>query len=280
MTKLIVLDQSLNSMTEFKQMIGRGTRLREKEGKTHFMIMDFRGVTRLFADPDWDGPIEQNEDYNPNKKTKDPKTPPTPPSDPSEPPNPPEYKPFVDVNGCTVKVINKTVSVYDADGKLLKTESVIDYTKHSITEEYATLDAFINKWTSEAKKETINKEFRERGIDLEALKAEQNMSDVDDFDFICHVAYNAKPLTRRERANNVKKRDFFSKYSGAAKNVLETLLEKYADSSIYDIEKTDILRIDPLNKFGKPSKIAQLFGGKDGYFAVLRELEKELYKAG
>lgn len=280
MTKLIVLDQSLNSMTEFKQIIGRGTRLREKEGKTHFMIMDFRGVTRLFADPDWDGPIEQNEDYDPNKKTKDPKTPPTPPSDPSEPPNPPEYKPFVDVNGCTVKVINKTVSVYDADGKLLKTESVIDYTKHSITEEYATLDAFINKWTSEAKKETINKEFRERGIDLEALKAEQNMSDVDDFDFICHVAYNAKPLTRRERANNVKKRDFLSKYSGATKNVLETLLEKYADSSIYDIEKTDILRIDPLNKFGKPSKIAQLFGGKDGYFAVFRELEKELYKAG
>lgn len=277
MTKLIVLDQSLNSMTEFKQIIGRGTRLREKEGKTHFMIMDFRGVTRLFADPDWDGPIEINPGFDPNKSGGGQKKPPVTP--PVLPP-PSEYKPFVDTNGCTVKIINKTVSVYDADGKLLKTESVIDYTKHSITEEYATLDAFINKWTSEAKKETINKEFRERGIDLEALKAEQNMSDVDDFDFICHVAYNAKPLTRRERANNVKKRDFLSKYSGAAKNVLEALLEKYADSSIYDIEKTDILRIDPLNKFGKPSKIAQLFGGKDGYFAVLRELEKELYKAG
>lgn len=280
MTKLIVLDQSLNSMTEFKQIIGRGTRLREKEGKTHFMIMDFRGVTRLFADPDWDGPIEIDTGYDPNKKSGGKKTtPPTPPV-PPEPPVDPQYKPFVDASGCTVKIINKTVSVYDADGKLLKTESVIDYTKHSITEEYSTLNDFINKWTSEAKKETINQEFRERGIDIEALKAEQNMSEVDDFDFICHIAYNAKPLTRRERANNVKKRDFLSKYNGVAKEVLEALLEKYADSSVYDIEKTDVLKIDPLNKFGKPSKIAQLFGGKDGYFMAIRELESEIYKEG
>lgn len=280
MTKLIVLDQSLNSMTEFKQIIGRGTRLREKEGKTHFMIMDFRGVTRLFADPDWDGPIEIDTGYDPNKKSGGKKTtPPTPPV-PPEPPVDPQYKPFVDASGCTVKIINKTVSVYDADGKLLKTESVIDYTKHSITEEYSTLNDFINKWTSEAKKETINQEFRERGIDIEALKAEQNMSEVDDFDFICHIAYNAKPLTRRERANNVKKRDFLSKYNGVAKEVLEALLEKYADSGVYDIEKADVLKIDPLNKFGKPSKIAQLFGGKDAYFAAVRELENELYKAG
>ena len=280
MTKLIVLDQSLNSMTEFKQIIGRGTRLREKEGKTHFMIMDFRGVTRLFADPDWDGPIEIDTGYDPNKKSGGKKTtPPTPPVSP-EPPVDPQYKPFVDASGCTVKIINKTVSVYDADGKLLKTESVIDYTKHSITEEYSTLNDFINKWTSEAKKETINQEFRERGIDIEALKAEQNMSEVDDFDFICHIAYNAKPLTRRERANNVKKRDFLSKYNGVAKEVLEALLEKYADSGVYDIEKADVLKIDPLNKFGKPSKIAQLFGGKDGYFMAIRELESEIYKEG
>ena len=128
--------------------------------------------------------------------------------------------------------------------------------------------------------ETINQEFRERGIDIEALKAEQNMSEVDDFDFICHIAYNVKPLTRRERANNVKKRDFLSKYNGVAKEVLEALLEKYADSSVYDIEKTDVLKIDPLNKFGKPSKIAQLFGGKDGYFMAIRELESEIYKEG
>lgn len=278
MTKLIVLDENISSMTEFKQIIGRGTRLREKDGKTHFVVMDFRGVSRLFADPAWDGPVEQVEGYDGGKeqgKTKHGGT--TPPVSPKPPVVP---KPFVDVNGCPVSIINKTVSVYDVDGKLLRQESVIDYTKHNIVGEYASLDDFISHWTSEEKKETIQASFREKGIDLDALKAEQNMSDVDDFDFIIHVAFNQKPLTRRERANNVKKRDFLSKYSGAAREVLEALLDRYMDNGVYEIEKTEVLKIDPFSKYGKPSRIAQLFGGKEGYMNAVKELENEIYRAG
>ncbi len=278
MTKLIVLDQMIGSMTEFKQIIGRGTRLREKEGKTHFVVMDFRNVTRLFADPEWDGPIEQDDDYGKGGKPDGQggggsEPPVVPPVDPKD-------KPIVDENGCTVKVIGKTVSVYDANGKLLRQESIVDYTKSNILGTYSSLDNFIHQWTAEEKKEAIKEALLERGIDLEAMKADQNMSEVDDFDFICHVAFDRKPLTRRERANNVKKRDFLSKYSGAAREVLEALLDKYMNTGIYEIEKTEILKIDPFKKFGKPSKIAQYFGGKEGYLKAIRELEQELYKAG
>jgi type I restriction enzyme R subunit len=276
MTKLIVLDQMIGSMTEFKQIIGRGTRLREKEGKTHFMVMDFRNVTRLFADPDWDGPIEQDDDYG-NGGTKPvgtgPVTPPGPGPDPKE-------KPIVDEHGCIVKVIGKTVSVYDANGKLLRQESIIDYTKSNILGSYASLDNFIRQWSAEEKKESIKDLLLERGIDLERMKADQSMADVDDFDFICHVAFDQKPLTRRERANNVKKRDFLSKYQGLAREVLEALLDKYMNIGIYEIEKTEILKLDPFRKFGKPSKIAQFFGGKVGYLQAIKELEEELYKVG
>ena len=140
------------------------------------------------------------------------------------------------------------------------------------------MDNFIWQWTAEEKKEKIQALFRERGIDLDALKADQGMSDVDDFDFICHVAFDKKPLTRKERANNVKKRDFLSKYSGSAKEVLEALLEKYMNTGIYEIESTEILKLDPLKKFGAPSKIVAMFGGKDGYLQAIKELEEELYK--
>lgn len=277
MVKLIVLDQMINSMTEFKQIIGRGTRIREKEGKTHFTVMDFRGVSRLFADPAWDGPIEQDEDYDSNFKPT--QYVPRPEYPPAVKEDPLEYKPYVDVDGCEVHVINKTVSIYDASGKLLRQESIIDYTRTNILGTYASLDNFIQQWTAEEKKEKIQDLFRERGIDLDMLKADQGMSDVDDFDFICHVAFDKKPLTRRERANNVKKCDFFSKYSGAAREVLEALLEKYMKSGIYEIESTDILKLDPLKKYGAPSKIVGLFGGKAGYLKAIKELEKELYKA-
>lgn len=279
MTKLIVLDQMINSMTEFKQIIGRGTRLREKEGKTHFTVMDFRGVTRLFADPDWDGPIEQDENYDPNYHG--PKVVVDPPVYPPiiDPPGPQQPKPYVDASGCEVRIINKTVSVYDTNGKLLRQESIIDYTKTNILGEYASLDSFISQWTAEEKKEKIQELFRERGIDLDALKAEQGMSDVDDFDFICHVAFDKKPLTRKERAENVKKRDFFSKYSGAAREILEALLDKYMNAGIYELESTDILKLDPLKKYGAPSKIVGLFGGKAGYLAAIKELEEEIYRA-
>ena len=273
MTKLIVLDQMIGSMTEFKQIIGRGTRIREKEGKLSFAVMDFRNVTRLFADPEWDGPIEQDDDYGKGGtgtgKTGDGGGNTTPP--------PTVSKSIVDENGCSVEIIGKSVSVYDANGKLLRQESIIDYTKTNITGQYASLDRFIAYWNALQKKEVIQSQLHERGIDLETMKAEQGMSDVDDFDFICHVAYDQKPLTRRERANNVKKRDFLSKYSGVAREVLEALLDKYMNTGIYEIEKTEILKIDPFMKYGKPSKIAQYFGGKDGYLRAVRELEEAIY---
>lgn len=279
MTKLIVLDEMIGSMTEFKQIIGRGTRLREKEGKTHFVVMDFRNVSRLFADPDWDGPIEMNEDFDPEKENDKPvpkKGAGT--SDLPTPPDPKKPKPIVDKDGCRVEIIYKTVSIYDAGGKLLRQESIIDYTKENIRGSYASLDNFIRQWSAEEKKEKIRELLLEHGIDLEALKADQNMTDVDDFDFICHVAFDKKPLTRRERAENVKKRDFLGKYSGAARDVLEALLDKYMNTGIYEIEKTEILRLDPFLKMGKPQKIASYFGGKDGYLKAVKELEQAIYE--
>ena len=275
MTKLIVLDEMIGSMTEFKQIIGRGTRLREKEGKTHFVVMDFRNVTRLFADPDWDGPIQVDPGFGQGGGGGGPE--PVDPPAPPLPPTPPRVKPIVDKNGCRVEIIHKTVSVYDANGKLLRQESITDYTKENVRGEYATLDAFIREWRADPNKTKIRDMLLERGIDLEKMKAEQGMSDVDDFDFICHVAYDKKPLTRRERANNVKKRDFLSRYSGVAREVLEALLDKYMNAGIYEIGKTEILKLDPFLKYGKPAKIAQYFGGKDGYLKAVGELEKELY---
>lgn len=279
MTKLIVLDEMIGSMTEFKQIIGRGTRLREKEGKTHFVVMDFRNVTRLFADPDWDGPIEMNEGFTPGEKqpnTKD--TPVDGEKGGQNLPSDSKQKPIVDRNGCKVQIIHKTVSVYDANGKLLRQESIVDYTKENILGEYASLDNFIRQWSVQEKKEQIRDLLRERGIDLENLKADQNMSDVDDFDFICHIAFDKKPLTRKERANNVKKRDFLSRYSGAAREVLEALLDKYKNTGIYEIEKTEILKLDPFAKLGKPAKIAGYFGGKQGYLKAVKELEQAIYE--
>ena len=276
MTKLIVLDQMIGSMTEFKQIIGRGTRLREKEGKTHFVVMDFRNVSRLFADPDWDGPVEQDEGFDPNGgggPGGDLPVGPNPPVDP-------KIKPIVDGNGCSVHVIGKTVSIYDAKGKLLRQESIVDYTKSNILGEYASLDNFIRQWSAKDKKESIRDLLLERGIDLEAMKKSQNMTEVDDFDFICHVAFDQKPLTRRERANNVKKRDFLNKYKGVARDVLEALLDRYMNTGIYELEKVEVLKLSEFKKFGMPAKIASYFGGKAGYFAAVKELQEEIYKVG
>ncbi|MBR6800825.1 MAG: DEAD/DEAH box helicase family protein [Eubacteriaceae bacterium] len=277
MTKLIVLDEMIGSMTEFKQIIGRGTRLREKEGKTHFVVMDFRNVTRLFADPDWDGPIQIDPGFTPGGKTPKGGDDPVEPPVPVDPPGPKDPKPIVNRDGCKVEIIHKTVSVYDANGKLLRQESIVDYTKENIRGEYASLDNFIRQWSKEEKKEKIKEMLLERGIDLELLKADQDMADVDDFDFICHVAFDKKPLTRKERANNVKKRDFLSKYSGVAREVLEALLDKYMNTGIYEIEKTEILKLDPFLKLGKPAKIAGYFGGKEGYIQAVKELEEAIY---
>ncbi len=274
MTKLIVLDQMITSMTEFKQIVGRGTRLRWNDGKTNFTIMDFRGVTRLFADPEWDGPIEQDPDYDPTKPV--PPKPPVPPGSPKPPPVPVK-KFYVDKNGCKVIIESKSVSIYDIDGKLLKQENIIDYTKSNVRGEYADLSNFIRTWTGAEKKEKIQELLLGRGIDLDIMKKEQNMEDVDDFDFICHVAYDQKPLTRKERAEGVKKQDFFSRYSGAAREVLEILLDKYMNEGIYQIENTKILNLQPFMKFGTPNKIASYFGGKKGYLAAVHSLGNAIY---
>ena len=276
MTKLIVLDKTVESMTTFKQIIGRGTRIREKDGKTHFVVMDFRNVTRLFSDPDWDGPVEQDEGFQHGSSK--PKGGGHGGGGGKEPPVDPVETPIVDKDGCKVKIINKTVSVYDANGKLLRQEDIIDYTRTNIKGEYASLSDFIRKWKASDKKKTIEESFMAMGIDLKVLKADQGMKDVDDFDFICYVAYGKKPLTRKERANNVKKKDFFSKYSADAQAVLDILLDKYMNQGITEVEDIKVLSLADFANYGKPAKIVKLFGGKAQYEAAVRELEANIYE--
>jgi len=279
MTKLIVLDQQIGSMTEFKQIIGRGTRLREKEGKTYFTVMDFRNVTRLFADPDWDGPIEIDPNYPPKEKGPAPYVLPeeSAATGVKEPEPAPRPKPIVAKDGCQVMIINKVVSVYDTNGKLLRTESVTDYTKKSIIDTYATIDTFTTKWQETKKKSDIAEMLKESGIDLAALKRAENMDDVDDFDFICHIAYGKKTLTRHERAEQVKKRDIFSKYGEQARGVLEALLDKYIKEGISELESLTVLENDPFRKLGSKANIVKFFGGKQGYLDAVKELEQHIY---
>lgn len=276
MVKLIVLDQRINSMTEFKQIVGRGTRIREKDGKTHFTLMDFRNITRLFADPDWDGPLEMDENYT-KDKVKPYSQIKEEPSVVSEPEPEHQPKPIVGKDGCTVKVINKVVSIYEANGRLLRTESITDYTRKNINDTYANLDDFIRRWNEAEKKAQITDLLRESGIDLQALKHDRGMDDVDDFDFICHIAYGKKPLTRRERAEHVKKRDVFNKYGAEARKVLEALLDKYANDGITQLENRTVLRLDPFRQMGSPANIAKLFGGKQRYSSAVKELESLIY---
>lgn len=277
MVKLIVLDQRINSMTEFKQIVGRGTRIREKEGKTHFTIMDFRNITRLFADPDWDGPLEVDKGYIPDrvKPTPQPKDDGGEGGDTAH-----EERPIVDRNGCEVRIINKVVSVYDSNGKLLHTESITDYTKKNIKDTYSSLDDFVMRWNAAERKGEIAEMMRESGIDLQALKEDQGMGDVDDFDFICHIAYGKKALTRKERAENVKKRDIFHKYGPQALKVLEALLDKYMNEGISQLENRKVLTLDPFRQMGSPASIAKLFGGNQQYFEAVHELEREIYNVG
>ena len=240
MVKLIALDQRINSMTEFKQIVGRGTRIREKEGKTHFTIMDFRNITRLFADPDWDGPLEVDKGYMPDRAK-----PYTPPKDqPDDGGGVHDVKPIVNRDGCEVKII---------------------------------INDFILHWNAAERKVEITELMRENGIDLQALKHDQGMYDVDDFDFICYIAYGKKPLTRKERAENVKKRDVFHKYGPEAQKVLEALLDKYMNEGISQLENRKVLTLDPFRHMGSPSGIAKLFGGNQQYMAAVKELEDSIY---
>jgi type I restriction enzyme R subunit len=280
MVKLIALDRNIASMTLFKQIVGRGTRLRTEDGKYSFVIMDFRDVTRLFADPDWDGPVEQDPDFGRKKKPGigERKTPYGGEGNGDDDNNKPKSLPVIRPDGCRVYVLNRTISIYDSDGKLLKQEDIIDYTKENVQGTFGSLSAFISTWNREDKKKVIADILAKQGIDLDKLKKSQHMEDVDDFDFICHIAYGQKPLTRRERAEQVKKKDIFHRYGGAAREVLDILLDKYMNLGIKEIEKPEILKMKEFRKYGTPAGIARLFGGRNGFFEAIRELKKELYE--
>lgn len=283
---LIVLDRRINSMTEFKQIIGRGTRINEDYGKFYFTIMDFRRATALFADPAFDGDPVQI--YEPGPR--DPPLPPddqpaTPPND-TDPPLPPwpgvgedgdpdPPKRYV-VDNVAVKVAVERVQYLDADGKLIS-ESLTDYTRKAVRKHYASLGDFLNAWTRAGRKHALVEELARQGVFLDEL-AGQAGTDLDPFDLVCHVAFDRPPLTRRERADQVKKRDVFGKYEAKARAVLAALLEKYADSGIESVESMDILKVDPLRGFGTPIEIVNLFGGKPAYLAAVRELETALYQ--
>lgn len=280
--KLIVLDNNINSMTEFKQIIGRGTRLKPDYGKEYFTIMDFRNACRLFADPEFDGdPIVVIDDGgdNPEVPNDDPPATDDPPYNGNgggDEPSEPHHK--FRVRGVEVTILNERVQYYDKDGKLI-TESVTDYSKKNILGEYATLDSFLRAWNSEEKKQAIIDELQERGVLLEALREASGNKDIDDFDLICHIAYDKAPLTKAERANNVRKRGYLYKYSGLAQEVLSALLDKYMNEGIQDIENIEILSNDPFRQFGTPMRIAKLFGGKAGYKKAIKELQDEIYAA-
>lgn len=281
--KLIVLDQTINSMTTFKQVIGRGTRINEDYGKYYFTIMDFKKATELFADPDFDGdPVVI---YEPGPE--DSPVPPDAPGDdepsgPQEPPLPPdgedESEPRVKyvVGDVPFFVVAERVQYYGPDGKLI-TESLKDYTKKTIHKEFLTLRDFLRRWTTADKKQVVIDELAEQGVLWDAL-AEDVGKDFGPFDLICHVVFDQPPLTRRERAENVRKRNYFTKYGDQAKLVLEALLDKYSDEGVVNIEDLKVLRINPFDSIGTPTEIVNgFFGGKQKYELAIRELETELY---
>ena len=294
--KLIVLDQRIQSMTEFKQIIGRGTRINEDYDKYYFTIIDFKKATELFADPDFDGdPVQIYEPKHPNDS-------PVPPDDVDgvnpvdgiaypaagedsawtgvAEPNAGEERSGVRryvVANVEVKVVAERVQYFDASGKLI-TESLKDYTRKALAKEFASLDDFLRRWSSADKKQAVIDELANEGIFFEAL-ADEVGRDCDPFDLVCHVAWDKPPLFRRERAEQVKKRDYFSRYGEQARRVLEALLDKYADEGIGPIEETQILTIAPFTQFGTPIEIIRSFGGLDQYHRALQELEQALYSA-
>jgi type I restriction enzyme R subunit len=289
MVKFIVLDSNINSMTEFKQIIGRGTRVREDLGKMFFTIFDFRGVTRLFADPDFDGPVTQDDEFTPSPEGELPTLPDDTTEEPEEDGIPdgdefPASEPAGGrrakyyVNDVPVTVLRQQVRYIDKDGKLI-TESLTDYARRNVRDRYQTLDDFLAGWNHAVRKQAILDELAEHGVLIEELQ-EQIGQEFDPFDLLCHVAFDQPPLTRRERADKVKKRNYFAKYGEQAAAVLNALLEKYADSGVANLESQDILKVDPIRQFGGPVYIINtIFNGRDNYLNALIELKNALYVA-
>ena len=293
--KLIILDSNIGSMTEFKQIIGRGTRINEEYGKSYFTIIDFRNVTNLFAEPDFDGDpvmikqVGEDDDLTGTEEETTDDTITDVDGEEVDFPETPDYPEIegggdiveeprvkIRVDGVQVKIVNERVQYLGADGKII-TESLKDYTKKNITEHFQTIDDFLNRWNQSDKKKAIVDELEEQGVFFEALKEEVG-KDFDPFDLICHIAFESKPLTRKERADNVKKRNYFTKYGEKAQAVINSLLDKYTDDGLLTIESTEVLKLDPLNKLGTPIELVKAFGGKPQYTAALKELENELYK--
>ena len=271
--KLIVIDKNIASIDEFKQIIGRGTRINENFNKLFFTIMDFRNATRLFSDPNWDGdPIP------------DPNWPPVPDPDPDppivDPPiiDPPiiELRQKFYVNDVEVTVQSERISYLDQNGNLI-TESIRDFSRKTVRSEFTSLDAFLNTWSNADRKQAVIDELAAKGVFFERLE-EQVGEEYDAFDLLCHVAFDQPPLTRKERANKVKKRNIFGKYGEQARYVLDALLLKYADSGIKRIESMDILKLPPLSEMGTPIEIIKYFGDKSSYLEAIKELEEAIYK--
>ena len=292
--KVIVLDANITSMTKFKQIIGRGTRIDEEYGKMYFTILDFRNATDLFADPEFDGEpiriktITEGEDIGDiidEETTGDgtddidiieepPQPPIRTPGDPPQPPREPRLKVYV--NGVDVSILVSREMYFDQHGKPITT-SLKDHTREIIKGQYASLDDFLNKWNSSDKKTVLIEELQQQGVLVEALYNAVN-KEVDLFDLICHVAYDQPPLTRKDRANSVKKRNYFTKYGEQTRKVLENLLDKYADEGITNIESMEVLKVQPFTEFGSPMEIVGSFGSKKAYLQAIHELEIELYK--
>jgi len=294
--KVIVIDQTITSVPEFKQIIGRGTRIEEDFGKLYFTILDFRRATELFATPDFDGDPVQIYQPKPGEPVAPPDPPngeappagtegeaPTsgpvasPPGGDGDPPVEEGHRTKYVVNDVPVYVVAERVQYYGKGGQLI-TESLRDYTKRTVREEFATLDQFLKKWTEAERKQAIVTALEQHGIFFEELAAEVGR-DYSAFDLVAHIAFGQPPLTRKERAGNVRKRNYFGKYSEKARAVLETLLDTYADQDIGAIEGLDALKVAPLTRHGTPIEILRQFGGKEGYLEALHELERVLYLA-
>lgn len=285
--KLIVLDRNIQSIPEFKQIIGRGTRINEDFGKYYFTIIDFRKATELFADPQFDGdpvviftpkpdespapPEDSGDSGSPDSADDD-----SPITDSSLPEGHKKRVKYV-VGDVPVYVIAERVQYYSKDGKLI-TESLKDYTRKRVHEAYTSLDSFLKRWSSTDQKRAIIQELEKHGILLEALSEEVG-KDFDPFDLICHVVFGRPALTRRERAAKVRKRDYFTQYGEQARAVLDALLDKYADEGIENIEDIKVLNVQPFKQLGTPVEIVKHFGGPQQYKQAVRELEAELYAA-
>ena len=276
--KLIVLETDIASMTKFKQIIGRGTRLNPKFGKEYFTIMDFRGATRLFADPTFDGdPVSVYEVPGDGDIVPPSEKPGTDEPIITDPPLPPtEPQPKVRIRGVEVTLLSERVQYYNKDGKLV-TESLTSFTKKNILNKYASLDVFLQRWNKDAQKQAIIDELKEEGVLLDALREKSGNKDLDDFDLICHIAYDRPPLTKAERAKNVQKQGYLHQYSALAQRVLNALLDHYMNEGIKDLGSTQILTLPQFQQIASMPTIVKEFGGLDGYMQAVKGLEDRLY---